>query len=37
MGVEAITPKGLKRIAKIGYGRLCLREENLCFDNNYII
>jgi len=23
-------------IAKIGYGHLCLREENLSFDNNYI-
>ena len=31
-----IKPKGLKRIAKIGYGHLCLREENLSFINNYI-
>jgi hypothetical protein len=25
----AIKPKGLNRISKIGYGHLCLREENL--------
>jgi len=25
------------RIAKICYGHLCLREENLSFDINYII
>jgi hypothetical protein len=27
----AINPKDLNRIAKIGYGHLCLREENLIF------
>jgi hypothetical protein len=27
--LEAINPKGLNRIAKIGYGHLCPREENL--------
>ena len=27
---------GLNRIAKISYGQLCLREENLNFDNNYL-
>jgi hypothetical protein len=31
----AIKLKGLNMIAKIGYGNL--REENLSFDNNYII
>jgi hypothetical protein len=31
----AIKPKVLNRIAKIGYGHLCLREENISFDNNY--
>jgi len=30
----AIKPKGLHRIAKIGYSHLCLREENLSFINN---
>jgi hypothetical protein len=35
--LEAIKPKGLNRIAKIGYGHLCLREENLPFNNNNII
>jgi hypothetical protein len=25
----AIKPKGLNRIARIGYGHLCMREENL--------
>jgi hypothetical protein len=25
------------RIAKICYGHLCLREDNLSFNNNYII
>ena len=30
-------PKGLIPILKIGYGHLCLREENLRFNNNYII
>ena len=24
-------------IAKIGYGHLCLREENISFNNKYII
>ena len=33
----AIKPKTLYRIAKIGYGHLCLREENLSFINNYTI
>jgi hypothetical protein len=33
----AIKPKGINRFAKIGYDRLCLREENLHFDENYII
>jgi hypothetical protein len=32
----AIKPKGLNRIAKIGYGHLCLKQENLSFINNYI-
>jgi hypothetical protein len=35
--LEAIKPKGLNRIDKIGYGHLCLREENLPFNNNKII
>jgi hypothetical protein len=26
-----------RRMAKIGYGHICLREDNLSFDNNYII
>jgi hypothetical protein len=30
--LRAIKPKDLKRIAKIGYGYLCLREKNLSFD-----
>jgi hypothetical protein len=29
--------KGLNKIAKIGYGNLCLREENISLDENYII
>jgi len=29
--------KSLNRIAKICYGYLYLREENLSFDNNYMI
>ena len=33
----ASKPKGLHRIAKIVYGHLCLREENLSFINNYSI
>jgi hypothetical protein len=33
----AIKTKGLNRTAKIGYGHLCLRMENLSFDKNYII
>jgi len=35
--VEAINPKGLNRIAKIGYGHLCVRVENPSFDTNVII
>ena len=31
-----IKPKGIHRIAKIGYGHLCLREENLSFGKTYI-
>jgi hypothetical protein len=27
----------IKKIAKIDYGHLCLREENIRFINNYII
>ena len=30
-------PKVLSMIARIGYGHLCWREENLSFINNYII
>ena len=26
-------PTGLNRVSKLGYGHLCLREENLTFDN----
>jgi hypothetical protein len=33
----AIKPKGLNRLAKISYGHLYLREENVSFINNYII
>jgi hypothetical protein len=33
----ASKPKGLNRIAKMGLSHLCLREENLSFNNNYII
>ena len=29
-------PKIMNRIAKISYGHICMREENLSFDNNYI-
>ena len=32
----AIKPKGMHRIAKIGYDHLCLREENLSFGKTYI-
>jgi hypothetical protein len=32
----AIKPTGIHRIAKIGYGHLCLREETLSFDKTYI-
>jgi hypothetical protein len=35
--LEAIKPKGINRIAKIGYGHLCLREEDLSFIKKYII
>ena len=28
---------GLNMITKIGYGHLCLRKENLSFNNKYII
>ena len=34
--LRAIKPKDLNVIAKIVYGHLCLREDNLCFDKNYI-
>ena len=30
-------PEGLNIIPKISHGHLCLREENLSFDTNYII
>jgi hypothetical protein len=33
----AIKPKGLNRIAKIGYGHLCMRVENLSFDKKIYI
>jgi hypothetical protein len=33
----AIKPKVLNIIAKIDYGHLCLREENLSLNNNYMI
>jgi hypothetical protein len=33
----AIKPKVLNINAKIGYGHLCLREENLSLNNNYMI
>ena len=36
-GFGSSKPKGLNRIAKIGYGHLCLREENIRFNNNLII
>jgi hypothetical protein len=32
--LEAIKPKGLNSIAKIGYGHLCQRGENLSFNEN---
>jgi hypothetical protein len=35
--LEAIKPKGINRIAKIGYGHLYLREEDLSFIKKYII
>jgi hypothetical protein len=35
--LEAIKLKDLNMIDRIGYGDLCLREENLSFINNYII
>jgi hypothetical protein len=35
--LRARTPKGLKRIAKVSLGHLFLREENLSFNNNYMI
>jgi len=34
--LRAIKPKGLNGIVKLGYGHLCLREENLSFIINYI-
>jgi hypothetical protein len=34
--LEAIKSKGLNRIAKMGYGHGCPREENLSFDDNNI-
>ena len=30
------TPKGLNRIDKIGYGRLYMREDNLCITDGLI-
>ena len=34
----ASKPKGINRKAIIGYGHLCMREENLnCFNNDYTI
>jgi hypothetical protein len=36
-GKFIIKPIGQNRIAKIGYGHLYLREENLSFDNHCII
>jgi hypothetical protein len=35
--LEAIKLKGLNMIDKIGYGYLCLREENLNLINNYMV
>ena len=35
--VEAIHPKGLMRISKIGIGQLCLIENSLNSNNSYII
>ena len=32
----AIKLKGIIRIVKVGSGHLCLREKNICFDNNDI-
>ena len=29
-------PNDLNRIAKIDYAHICLRDENLSFNNNYI-
>jgi hypothetical protein len=37
MCLGEIRPNGPDRMAKIGYGHICLREDNLSFDNNYII
>jgi hypothetical protein len=33
----AVKSKGLNRIAKISYGYLCQRKENISVNNNYII
>jgi hypothetical protein len=35
--IKKIKPKGINRITKICSGHLCLREEILCCNNNYII
>ena len=35
--LRASKPKGLNMIPTICYGNLCLREENLSFNNDYII
>jgi hypothetical protein len=34
--LRAIKPNGLNRIAKFGYGHLCLREENKCRFNTFM-
>jgi len=35
-GLGAIQPTGLNMMSKIGYDHLCLGEESISFDNNYI-
>jgi len=35
--MKAGKPKALNRVAKISQGHLCLREEYLSFNNNYMI
>jgi hypothetical protein len=37
MCLGGIKPKGPNSVVKVGYGHLFLREENLSFNNNYII